>query len=435
MLCYGFISSAQTLSYNDIGVLFSKENTNGTARYNAMSGAFGALGGDLSAIENPAGFAVFLNSEFGITYTHTNLKSMTSFYGNEGSSENEFGNISQTGGVFVFNTHSNSGWNKVALGFNYSMTNDFENFWFAEGNSGFAPITDFYDNNPVVYTNSDGQYFENITDGRNGKYTFTLAAQYNEDFYVGASINTYDIEYYQRVLVEEYNNDGNGNTLDVSQNQELFTYGEGFSFNLGFISKPSDNVRLGLALQSPVWYNLSEEFTEFEVELYETGFDTFTENSGVSFFDYRLRTSGKMTGSFAYIFDSQGLISVDYIYRNYSNTKLSKGDFSGENQDFNSDLQSTGELRVGTEWRFDNVSVRGGFHMEKSPYKNAIDSDDLEGFSLGAGFKFKGGKIDFAYQSSTNTAPYSIYPQSNEVDAVELDFDTSKITATLVLNI
>ena len=142
-----------------------------------------------------------------------------------------------------------------------------------------------------------------------------------------------------------------------------------------------------------------------------------------------------MTGSFAYIFDSQGLISVDYIYRNYSNTKLSKGDFSGENQDFNSDLQSTGELRVGTEWRFDNVSVRGGFHMEKSPYKSAIDSDDNEGFSLGAGFKFKGGKIDFAYQSSTNTAPYSIYSTSNEVDAVELDFDTSKISATLVLNI
>ncbi len=436
MLCLGYISSAQTLSYNDIGVLFSTENINGTARYNGMSGAFGALGGDVSAIDlNPAGLAVFLNSEFGLTFTNNDTKTRTSFYGNNNNSENDYGIISQSGGVFVFDMHSNTGWRKIALGFNYNITNDFENFWFAEGNSGFAPISDFYDNDPVVYVNSDGQYFENITDGRSSKYTFSFAGQYNDNLYVGASINTYDIEYYQRVLVEEYNNDGNGNTFDVSQNQELFTFGEGFSFNLGIISKPNDNVRLGLALQSPIWYNLTEEFTEFEVELYETGIDTFSENSGLNIFDYRLRTSGKLTGSFAYIFEEQGLISIDYIYRNYSNSQLSRGDFSSENQSFNSDLKGTGELRIGTEWRLDNISLRGGYHMEKSPYKNAIDSDDIQGYSLGAGFKFRGGKIDFAYQNSTNTAPYGIYDQSNQVDAVELDFDTSKITATLVLNI
>ena len=148
MLCYGYILSAQTLSYNDIGVLFTQENINGSARYNGMSGAFGALGGDMSATENPAGLAVYLNSEFTITFTNTNLKTATDFYQNTGSSETDFGNIYQAGGVVVFDTRANSGWNKVALGFNYSMVNDFENFWFAEGNSGFAPITDFYDNDP-----------------------------------------------------------------------------------------------------------------------------------------------------------------------------------------------------------------------------------------------------------------------------------------------
>lgn len=65
LLCVAYISNAQTLDYNDIGVLFSTENINGTARYNAMSGAFGALGGDLSSIEtNPAGAAVFLKVNF-----------------------------------------------------------------------------------------------------------------------------------------------------------------------------------------------------------------------------------------------------------------------------------------------------------------------------------------------------------------------------------
>ena len=39
---------------------------NGSARFNSMGGAFGALGGDISAISiNPSGSSVFLNSEIG----------------------------------------------------------------------------------------------------------------------------------------------------------------------------------------------------------------------------------------------------------------------------------------------------------------------------------------------------------------------------------
>ena len=435
MLCIAFISNAQTLSYNDIGVLFSKENINGTARYNAMSGAFGALGGDLSSIEtNPAGAAVFLKSEFSVSLNVRNIETASSFYGTNELLENDYTNLSQAGGVFVFNTRNNSNWSNLALSFNYSITNNFEDLWIASGNSGFAPITDLYDNDPVIYGNSDGQYFENYTDGKNSKYSFTIASQYNDNLYVGASINTYDIDYYQSVLIEEYNNDGNGNTFDVSQIQELLTYGDGYSFNVGFISKPSDNIRFGLAYQSPVWYTLAEDFVEYDVVIYENDVNTIEDFSGTNGFDYKLRTPSKLTGSFAYIFEKQGLISVDYIYKNYSNIKLSNANFTEENIAFDSDLESTGQLRIGTEWRFDNLSLRGGYHIEKSPYKNAISSDNNEGFSLGAGYKFRGGKIDFSYQNSTNTSSYNFY-SDNQVDAANLDIDTSKFTATLVLNI
>ena len=436
MLCVAYISNAQTLSYNDIGVLFSKENINGTARYNSMSGAFGALGGDLSSIEtNPAGAAVFLKSEFSASLNIRNIKTTSSFYGINELTENDYTDLSQAGGVFVFNTNHNSDWSSLALGFNYSIANDFEDLWIAKGNSGFAPISDIYDNDPVIYINSDGQYFENFTDGRNNKYSFTIASRYKNNLYVGASINTYDIEYYQNTLIEEYNNDGNGNTFDVSQIQELLTYGDGYSFNIGFISKPNDNIRLGLAYQSPVWYTLSEDFVEYDVTIFENDVTTDSDFSGINGFDYKLRTPSKLTGSFAYIFEKQGLISVDYILRNYSYTKLSNANFTEENIAFNNDLESTGQLRIGTEWRFNDISIRGGYHLEKSPYKNALNSDNIEGFSFGAGYKFRGGKLDFAYQKSTNTESYNFYPQYNQVNATELDFDTSKFTATLVLNI
>ncbi|WP_456378140.1 OmpP1/FadL family transporter [Lutibacter sp.] len=442
LLSVAYISNAQTLSYNNIGVLFSQENINGTARFNAMSGAFGALGGDLSAIEtNPAGAAVFLKSEFSMSLNIRNTKATSAFYGTNELLENDYTNLSQAGGVFVFDTRNNSNWSNLALAFNYSIVNDFEGLWLASGNSGFAPITDLYDFDPVVYINSDGQYFENYTDGKNGKYSFTLASQYNDNLYIGASINTYDIEYYQNALIEEYNNDGNGNTFDVSQIQELLTYGDGYSFNFGFISKPSDNVRFGLAYQSPVWYTLVEEFVEYDVVIFENDLnitddynagDTY---SGLNGFDYKLRTPSKLTGSFAYIFEKQGLISIDYIYKNYSNVQLSGANFTQENSAFNNDLESVGELRIGTEWRFDNLSIRGGYHVEKSPYKSAINSDDIDGFSFGAGYKFRGGKLDISYQKSSNTSSYNMYPQYNQVNATNLDFDTSKFTATLVLNI
>lgn len=436
MLCITYISSAQTLSYNDIGVLFSQEKINGTARYNAMSGAFGALGGDLSSIEtNPAGAAVFLKSEFAISLNIRNIQTTANFYGNSELTENDYSNLSQAGGVFVFK-NNNANWSNVALAFNYSNINNFENFWTASSNSGFAPISDFYDSDPVVYINSDGQYFENYIDGKNSKYSFTIASQYNDNLYVGASINTYNIEHYQNVLIEEYNNDGNENTFDVSQTQELLTQGDGYSFNIGFISKPTNNIRFGLAYQSPVWYTLSEDFSEYDVTLFENDINTFSENSGVNAFDYKLRTPSKLTGSFAYIFNTQGLISVDYIYKNYSNIRLSNAGFSSENQAFNTDLESVGELRIGTEWRFDSISIRGGYNIAKSPYKNTLESDNFEGFSFGAGYKFRGGKLDFSYQKYNNTtASYNFYPQYNQLNSTELDVNTSRFTATLVLNI
>lgn len=54
---------AQTV--NDVDRFVSTE-LNGSARYTSMAGAFGALGGDLTAISfNPASSSVFLHSELG----------------------------------------------------------------------------------------------------------------------------------------------------------------------------------------------------------------------------------------------------------------------------------------------------------------------------------------------------------------------------------
>ncbi|WP_372744397.1 OmpP1/FadL family transporter [Lutibacter sp.] len=426
----------QTLSYNDIGELFSKETINGSARFNSMSGAFGALGGDLSAIDiNPAGAVVFTKSEVALSLDNKTIKTNALFYGVNQSSENENLNFSQAGGVMVFKTNRNSDWGKFALSLNYAITNDYNNSYTAKGNSGYAPITDIYDPE-VVYLNSDGHYFENYTDGRSEKYTFTFASEYKNNLMLGFSLSTYNIEHYQRILTDEYNNDGEGNTLDIYQKQELATFGDGISLNFGLITKPNENLRIGLAYQSPIWYTLNEEYLEYDADVYESITNSTTNDySGINGFDYKLKTPSKLTGSLAYIFNKSGLISLDYIYKNYSNIKLSNGDFSYENQGFKDGLESTTELRLGTEWRFEAFSFRGGYHYEKNPKTDAYQSDDIEGYSLGAGIKFRGGRFDISYLNSKNTDFYNFYKGNTQVNSAELDIDTSKITATLVLNI
>lgn len=437
LLCLSISLSAQTLSYGDLGVLLSNENINGTARFNALSGAFGALGGDVSAIDiNPAGAAVFRSSEFTASMSFRDDVVNTSYYGTTTNNEYDFNNFSQAGAVFVFNSPNNSEWKNVVLGFNYSRTNDFENNWLAQGNSNNPTWTgDETDNDSFPYTKSTGQAFGNYTNGEHKRYTFSIASQYKDHMYFGASINSYNVDFYQQTMLEEFNHDGNGNKLDASLIQELATYGDGISFTIGAIGKINDNFRLGLSYQSPIWYTLYEDFIEEDSEIIYSNTGTkLPYYSGINNYSYDIRTPSKVTGSMAYIFNKSGLISLDYNYKNYSNIKFKGNDFHTENNNIKNDLNSTSGIRIGSEWRFNRLSIRGGYHTEQSPYKTAISSDNISGFSLGAGLNFKGLKFDLAYQKDTNTAAYNFYPDYN-VNSAELDIESSKITATLTLKL
>lgn len=434
------ITNAQTLSYNDIGVQFTNEQISGSARYNALSGAFGSLGGEISAISgNPAGAAVFLNSEMGFTLDFNGVKTETNYYGENNYSTYDDVKFSQFGGVFVFRTNYGNrkkGWGKVAMAFDYSKAANFDNFWFAQGNSNYPTWVNDPNNQNKQYLFSDGQYLENATSGRNNKFTFTMAAEYNDKIYVGASFISYAVDFNQTVLMEEYNHDGNNNVLNASMYQQLSTYGYGYSFNLGVIAKATDNLRVGIAYQAPVWYDLGENFLEYDLEIYVSNEDEYhSDYSGLNSYYYTLKTPSRFTGSLSYIFGKSGLISLDYIYKDYSNITLTNGNWGAENKEFQTSLKGTSEVRFGTEWRVQNLSLRGGYHFEQNPYVNSYSSDDKKGFSAGLGYNFGNVKLDLAYQQDSHTGAYNFYPEYNEVDPVNLDSKFSKFTASLIIKI
>jgi hypothetical protein len=445
-------SFSQSLGYEDLALLFSKDNNTGTARFNAMSGAFGALGGDLSAIKiNPAGASVFKNSLFSTSLNSRNTETTSTYYGNNSTTQEENFDFSQAGAVFVYKAYSNSDWSKFALSFNYSVRNNYNSSVLSNGNSGFSTFTEFPldDGNPKTeYTNADSQNFSNTISGKLREYNFAFSGVYQNNLHLGIAVNTYDLKFSQRSILREQNNDGNGNVLNAKFYQENNTIGAGFSLSAGAIYKATKSLRLGFSYQSPTWFTeVNEEnnilnndgfFGDTEIEV--TGSNTIYDNTAgnnfpVQGFSYKLKTPAKTTASIAYIFGSNGLISADYTINGYKKIKLSNGDFNTENQFFNTELRNSYTLNIGSEWRFNALSLRGGYHYEQSPDTNAIESDNTKGYSFGAGYNFGNTKLGFSYQNKSNTQQYDFYPQYNQVNATELNIDNRVITATLTINL
>lgn len=443
---------SQSLGYEDLAILFSKDNNSGTARYNAMSGAFGALGGDVAAIKiNPAGAAVFKNSMFSASVNNRTSEINTKFYNTNTLTQEEYFNFNQAGAAFVYKLYSNSDWDKFVFSFNYSVRNNFDSHFIASGNSGFASFIEFpldTGNPKIQYTNAESQNFTNNTRGELAEYNFAISGLYQDDLYIGAAINTFDLKFSQQSILREQNNDGNGNTLNAKFYQENNTLGTGFSISAGAIYKASKSLRLGFSYQTPVWFTeINEETniidnngflgdTEISVSNNNTIYDNTTGNNfPIQGFTYKLKTPAKTTASLAYIFGKSGLFSVDYSLKNYRNIKLSNADFNTENQYFLNNLRNTYTLNIGSEWRFKALSIRGGYHYEQSPDANAIETDNIKGYSFGAGYSFGNAKLDFAYQDKTNTQLYNFYPQYNQVNAADLNIDNKIITATLTINL
>ena len=435
---------------------FSQEDINGTARFSAMSGAFGALGGDLSAIGiNPASSVIFTNNQVGVTLSSFNTKNYSNYFGLKTDNTNSGFDSNQAGGVFIFK-NPESKWSKLALAINYDNTKNLDNSLFSSGvnsNSianyftsyangiplgnltGYSYDQLFYDEqqaylayeafviNPASGNTNETNYYSNVpaganyyqessleSTGFNGKLSFNASAQYNDLVSIGLNLNSHFVDYRQSTSFYEENDFIPTNT-DYSVNRlvfknDLYTYGNGFSFQVGTIIKPTNDIRLGFAYQSPTWYTLYDELSQRIAAVRgningELDARIINPQLTVIYEPYKLQTPSKYSGSFAYLFGKRGLISFDYSLKDYNNIKLKpNSDFAGTNNYISNVLKASSEFRVGAEYKIKEWSLRGGYRFEESPYKNGKTIGDLYGISTGLGYNFGNTKLDIAYSYS-----------------------------------
>ncbi|MEZ4809360.1 MAG: aromatic hydrocarbon degradation protein [Allomuricauda sp.] len=447
-------ASGQTI---DDVLRYSTESTQGTARFQAMGGAFGALGGDLSSLNvNPAGSAVFNFSEFtvsGSNYNRNNDALFGSSVRNRGTNSLE---LNQVGGVFVFKSN-NSNWKKIALAANYDMVQNFDNEFYATGNTSLG-IDNYFLNfaqgqalgplrvqqgefiedayldigaslgfgaqqaflgfqagiiEPTADDDANTSYFSNAeyssvnqeylqsTSGYNSKFTLNFAGQYQENLYLGASLNFHNVFYDKITLFDETGYDQGSPVQFTTFDNFLHTEGFGFSFSLGAIAKLNDNIRVGGSYQSPTWYELTDDLSQRINSTLAVSDIDFIDFGIVNFYDeYRIKTPAKLTGSVAAVFGKDGLLSFDYGYQDMSQAELrptTDPNFASENDFIADELGVVNTYRLGGELRIDEVSLRGGYRFESSPYKNGDIIGDLNGFSGGIGYSFGASRLDLAF--------------------------------------
>ena len=396
--------------------VYSGSNFGGTAKFNSMAGSMGALGGDLSAITvNPAGTGVFITGDVSATLAIQGNKNNSNLFGKSFESSYNNTNLGQVGGVVSFETNSNSPWQFVNLAFNYS-TKNLEDYIQTPGNSsikeavqydsGGATVNDF-----LVY---NGHAYDRT--GTASNLNVSLGGNYENKIYVGGGLNfkTAELEqsdFFQLQLqnLGEYAN----------YHKQYTPYREssnGFSASVGIIGKINNNIRLGAAIESPTFWNLTRTYTEY-------GFNS--NNNVISdIFDEtrRLTTPMKLTLSGALVASKNFAVNIDYTLGVTKPKYKVEGSAEQQLNDyFSSDYKNTSDLRIGAEYRVAGFRLRGGYGIEANPFDaSSLKSFNSTGNSVtnsysslflgkrqtlagGLGYDFKSFYVDAGVQNITAT--------------------------------
>ncbi|SEF52547.1 hypothetical protein SAMN05421847_0225 [Halpernia humi] len=414
------LMSAQDISTirNTVDV-YSNNNPTGSAKYQAMAGSMGALGGDISTLNNnPAGLGVFIASDLQLSLNINSSKNTTQFNGTSKDFKINKTNLSQTGGVMTFQLPENSAWKFVNVGANYSEQS-LEDYSETGGNNNISFAI------PAATTslNFDGHAYNRY--GTLSNSSIGLGANYNNNLYFGAALHfkTADIEQYDTAAFI----DTALNSTEIF-NKQYTPFSErsnGFAASLGVIGKVNKQFRLGASLESPTWWQVTRIY-----DSYDNPTDgTYTE-------DRKIASPLKATLSAAFVANKDFAINVDYTLGITKPKYTVYGAAETElNNYFENNYKNLSEVKVGAEYRIMGLRLRAGYGFTSSPFDSqsvsAYRSDgtaanaSFNNFILGKrttvaggiGYDFGSIYLDAAYQNVQSTYNNPFLQGDNSVNS------------------
>ncbi len=441
------------LAQNEVDALrYSRLNNSGTARFVAMGGAFGALGADFSSLSyNPAGIALYKSSEISITPSFNVGRTEADYNGSYREDSKYTFNLGSVGIVMATDLRARnpqSMWKNIQFGFGLNRMADFNNRTMIEGTNttssfltpyrdnanGIAPddLSAFstglaYDADLLFLRNAadsatwnyqtdlpDGgvnQRQSIVTKGSLNEMVFAVGANYGDRLYLGATIGVPYIKYSSRSVYTETDEEDNSDYFDsFTRTDELETSGTGINLKLGLIFRATDWLRLGGALHTPTFYNgMADSWNATIKSNFDNG-SSITSRSPEGFYEYELTTPMRAIGSVGFVLGKAGIISADYEHVDYSDSRLRAPDydFNDENEAISNSYLKADNLRLGTEWRFGTLHLRGGYTISSNPYKYGTDAT-RSAYSFGLGVREKNFFIDLAWVHASMDDEYYLY--------------------------
>lgn len=441
----------------------------GDARFNAMGGAFGALGANMAGLSvNPGGIGVYKSSDFSFTpafhYNYSNSK----LDGNsviDGKLNFHFSNIGIVGTLDGFGS-----WKSFSMGMGYNRTSNFNTSISAKGKTDKTMLNTFtdelnagdgtneadietlypfssnlaYQNYLVNPTFADSLKYDNVfqnskninqdinyfTQGGTGEVFFTMGGNYNDKLFIGGTMGIPTVRY-----IYERNYKETSDELDTLTDFKSFsvydyvkTTGVGLNFKLGMIYKINDWVRIGTAFHTPTIYGMTDNYQTTVKSEMKNG-STYELESPFGTYNYMLTTPYRFVGSAAFVIGEHGVISSDYEFVDYSMARLrydinAEGDnydFMIENQNIRNSFTIAHNVRIGTEWRLDPFRIRAGYRYQGNPLNGAMNTDlSSSTYSFGLGIKQDNYYIDIAHSIKVFSENTTVIEENNDFAATSL---------------
>jgi long-subunit fatty acid transport protein len=446
---------------------FSVNDLSGTARGQAMGGAFGALGGDVTGVAiNPAGIGIYRSSEIvgnlSIASNNAQTEVKTGWNGEVTKASKmkvNFDNLSYIGYYPLVKGSMLS----LNFGFNYNRLKNFDRKYRVKGTDMPSSLIDYmtYHTNmnsiPHSFWDQSGDRYqssvpwlsilawdsylisevENTSDqyksilyqkvnpdlvvsekGNISAYDFTIGSNVANKFFWGVTFALTDVAY---VLSSTHSEvfQAEGGKNGFSFDNSLDTDGSGFQFKTGVIFIPIDALRLGISYHSPTWFTMTDYYHAGITPRGLTGDNgqpVGRTETPVDNWKYRFTTPSAWTFSAAAIIGSKAIVSLDYEIKDYSAMNFDEADsynyrfdYGVDNKYIDEDFKWASTVRAGLEVRFTpQFSGRLGYAYMQNPYQNEIRSGEREVITSGTVTHFT---IDGDVSYFTTGIGYRFTPQ------------------------
>jgi hypothetical protein len=288
--------------------------------------------------------------------------------------------------------------------------------------------------------------YQSLTTGGVSAYDFNMSMNIQDNVYLGITVGVYDVDYSRSSSYSEMGLTDGSDITSYTLNSRYKVDGTGYDVKLGVIYRPLPTLRLGLAVHTPTWYDLSEFYDTWLNPLDENKANTFNidgqdpaESWGTVRNEFDLRSPWRLNVSAGYTVGKTLALDAEYELADYGNTEMRTGDGYEDdwsythNQLMKHDLKAVHTVRLGMEAKLlPELSLRLGYNFNSAAYNkgsykelgyydyynnyystNTMRTDTQYSnemanhtVTVGLGYKYKGFYVDMAYLYRQNKSDF-----------------------------